>query len=800
MKKIAVLIILFFPIPGLYASANTTLIRVDERKVNNHIVLTFLFDLTPAYTVRQSGKRIDLILKKTIVGDSALHFSPNGDIVKFLPLVDTDQASLSFFLRYQPRQAKISAGKDNSLILDIGLGESRPHTDIVSDLQRPPSNGKTSPAGNPLTLSPYAHDWRLFFHRYESRVTIKVPVQFTLPPFPLIKLLPPEMEKNLHLIPTQLNELASTGQWNAMEPQVEALLSRETDIEKKKKLALTYGEVLVRAGNFSGAYKQLYLLEHSYPKQPLHLFSGFLLARLQAEFEDPNLADYSLKELAPSLQNDSPLAPYFLLLQIETALATHQMSRMKSLLDRDDIPYPADLEKIKELRQADYWYTDGNQIKAYVRYKLLNDPNLIDDHYYSLNSYCDTLYQQKHFQEAAKCYQKLANHVTDKGQLGMVDYRKAMSELHFKSDYDMMTDFSTLADAFPDSDAGYKAAIKRNDIRFLTKKNWEAETSRSYATIAAKAVNRETSEEAAFKEALVYKLIGKNEKSIDLLMRFLRDYRSGDLIETAQALLLDLLPGELQRLIQEKKYVEALVLAKKNDMFFRKKWLDIKLLADIALAYQNLGLFSEAKDTYLYLMDIEGEKAEKRYYLPLIQALYHQGEYGSVETYATSYEHTFPDGEDAGQILLLHLQALKNENKIDQAISLLPSPLPDSHDLRRLAASIYFQHNDFEDVIRTLTPLESKDQSLPAFTRFILAESLYKQKAYDKAAEIYSTLQDTDPFQDQALFELADIALKKGQKEKAVKLLQKIVDKGKDPLWKNLAQKELEYEKIINSR
>jgi hypothetical protein len=35
--------------------------------------------------------------------------------------------------------------------------------------------------------------------------------------------------------------------------------------------------------------------------------------------------------------------------------------------------------------------------------------------------------------------------------------------------------------------------------------------------------------------------------------------------------------------------------------------------------------------------------------------------------------------------------------------------------------------------------------------------------------------------------------IKKGHPEKAVKLYQQIVDKGKDPLWQDLARKELQY-------
>lgn len=802
MKKIILIFIFIFQATSLCAFAKTTLLKIDRENENNFDILKLYFDIAPKYSIHQTGRRIDVILNNTLMNNSSLHFPTDASIVKFLPLVGENQTTLSFFLRYKPEHVSISPGKNSSLIVTIHLGSDsfKTDTDIVSDLERSqPGSNANDRLANPLTLSPYKDDWRLFFSRYESKVSIKVPVHFTLPPFPIIGFLPPDYKKNLRLIPSQMNDLVQTKQWNAMVPLVTDLLKTTSNVEKKKKLALTYGEILLRAGDFNGAYKQLYLLKHTYPHESIRLLADFLLAELQATYQDPNLSDYNLQLLAPSIKNDSPLAPYILLLRIETALATHQLSKMKTLLDRDDIHFPKSIEKIREMRQADYWYAKGNMIKAYVGYQILDDPALIEHHTYSLNGYCDTLYQQQRFRDSAKCYQKLADRLTDKGRLGMAEYRRAMSELHFKKNYDLLTQFSTLADAFPDSNAGYKSAIKRNDIRFLTKKDWEAQTSRSYGQIAQKATNRDTSEEAAFKEALVYKLMGKEPKSIRLLMTFLRNYRSGDLIQTAQALLLDMLPGELHRLMREKLYVEALVLAKQNDMFFRRKWLNPGLLADIASAYRHLDLFQEAENTYLYLMDIEGKNAEEKYFLPLIQAAYSQGHYRVVDTYAAEYEHKFPSGKNSRMILLLHLQALNNENRIDQALTLLPSPLPADSKFQILAADLYYKNDDFKKVVKILSPLHNKGKLHQAASLLILAESLNSQQEYSKAEPIYATLEKSATFSDQVRFRLANIALKAGQTEKAVKLLKQIVDKGNDPLWKNLAQKTLDYETIISS-
>ena len=746
--------------------------------------------------MQQSGKRINLILDQTIVTEAALDFPTDDRIVKFLPLVGEEQTVLSFFLRYTPSEAKVTPGKDNTLLLTIDADPLilRTQTDIVSDLKG--TKKITSPAkhtSNPLLDSPYAFDWRQFFSRYETEVLINAPVQYTLPPFPVIALLAPDKDKNLQLIPADINSLASTGQWNAMVPLLAELVKTEKDLEKGKKIALTYGEVLFRAGNFSGAYKQFYLLEHSYPHEPIAVFAKFLLAGLEAVYEDPNIGDYKLQELESSLETDNPLTPYFMLFRIETALATNQLKKMQSLLARDNISYPEKILKIIELRQADFWHANNSPVKSYVRYQLLNDPSLIEQHYYSLNSYCDTLYQQKLFPESAQCYQKLAHHITDKAQLGMVGYRKAMSEFHFKPQTEMITDFSTLSDAFSGTDAGYKAAVKKADLLFLTKKNRESASARAYRIIAEKATVRDTAEEAALKEALVYRITDKKEKSIELLMTFLRNFRTGNLIETAQAVLLDILPGELQRLVHEKEYVKALVLAKQNQIFFEKKWLDIGLLADVAISYQQLDLFDEARNTYLYLMEVGGAGSEQNYLYPLINVLFHQGKFEAVDKYATEYSQKFPAGKDRQRVLLLHLRALLASNKIDQAISLLPTPLPDILELQDLAATLYFQKEDYKKITEILSPPWAKQIPLNENSRLLLAESLYKQGIYDKAEKVFSTLQDTGRFQDQALFRLADMQIKEGQVEKAVKLFQQIVDKGKDPLWRDLAQKELQY-------
>ncbi len=116
--------------------------------------------------------------------------------------------------------------------------------------------------------------------------------------------------------------------------------------------------------------------------------------------------------------------------------------------------------------------------------------------------------------------------------------------------------------------------------------------------------SRPIREEALFKQALVHAILGETMTSIQLLQQYLREFLTGDVRISAQALLIDLLPGEIKRLVDNQEYMQALVLAKKNKDLFQNKWIDSKFLVDIAEAYNRIGIYDEAQKLYLYLIGI----------------------------------------------------------------------------------------------------------------------------------------------------------------------------------------------------
>ncbi len=494
----------------------------------------------------------------------------------------------------------------------------------------------------------------------------------------------------------------------------------------------------------------------------------------------------------------NPLTPYFLITQIETALATAQYSRLSELLAIDDVGFPQNTAILKELRQADYWSGTGDSIKAYVGYQLLGKHSILNDKVYSLNGYCNTLYEQKQFQDATECYNRLASSVENKDNLGMINFRKYMAALHYKKPAQMIDFFSRIENTYPGTEAGFRGAMKKTDLRFLTDPDWEEQALLHYRAYAEKGITRELREEASFKVALLYKFRKENSKCIKHTMKFLRNFRKGNLYEEGQALLIELFPVVIQEYVKQGRYMDALVLAKQNRKLFLKNWVDISILSDLAASYNSLGIYDEASKIYLYLITLSSEDKKEQYYLPVIQAAFDYGSYYVVEDYADQYGFRYPNGKHRLDILEIRIESLLASQKYKEAIQLLPDELPATESFSMLAATLYYHDSDFENVIKTLDrPFEISSEKQNRKT-FMLAESFFEQGQLKKADTLFSDIENTSIHYDQALYRRAEFLIKQNDEEAALKLYGELAETGKSPLWVSLAKKAIEYSEIVN--
>lgn len=798
MKKLAYLIIFFLlTAPFSAYCAETELVKIHAAENNNNVQIYMTFQEVPTFRQIQKGKRVDVVLETLLSNSEPINYPVDDKVVKFLTLQKQEETILSFFLRYTPQKYKITRQDDTTLVLDILLGNqfTKTYPELSSKLQ-----GLTivtqqgDDFANPYISNPYAKNWRSFFSRYTPEIPTTAPLHFSVPPFPIIDFLPDITSSDI--LHDDLFSMAVEELWEDMIPFLQLQLQRQVEPETKKLLALTLGEILFRAGDFENSFKQLYLLNDKYGDEYVGIAASYLLAHLRAEHEDIHLADFAFRNLDQHIDDQFKLSPYIYLSQIESGLTTGQLERAYDLLQKDNIALPSRLALLKELRQSDYWFAAGDLVKAYVGYQLFDEKSILDSQPFSLNGYCNTLYSQKKFEEASKCFLKLSSAKLDKEELSLITIKKALAELHYKSAREMYVIFSSIEDAYPGTMAGFRAAMKKADVRYLSQPSWRKTSAKYYKAFAAKATNRGVAEEAALKEAIVHYELGNNAETIELLLKFLRDYRAGELTDTAKALLIEVLPGHLKQLLESKQYVKALVLAKKNRELFQKNWLDLTLLGLLAKAYHELSIFEEAKKLYLFLLSRSDEVAREHYYLPLLSILYSQGNYDLIEDYSTQYFYNYPNGQDQDLITLLRLKALIADNNEDLALEMLNGDLPETLQIDEIAANLYFKNKQYESTIQTLQKYWSDGLLTDENSLFILAESNFQSKRFIEAEELFKTLHENSKYFDHSRYRLAMIERNKGKEENSLKLFEEIVEKGKDPLWIKLAERELQFHEL----
>jgi len=789
-------IILFFiflvpAIPGFAAAAVLEKISVADNRDLKQIFFTF--SQLPRYSQKISGKRIDLRFFETEAARGLTMPTEDDRVVKVLKQRRDGTLICSFFLRYAPRKAVVTAGGDRRLVLDITLGDGF----YFPGGEMPFAGNAAAEIDNPLAASPYRKNWLLFFQDYESAIDPVAPMFFSLPPYPLIALMPPGREENIAVLPEGARQTdAASGALTAV--LLEAI-AKEQDEGRKKLLALTYGEALLRAGEFNGAYKQLYLLADKYKDEQTGIFAAYLLSRLQAQYQDAGQAYFALRGLQKKVLPGNPLAPWFRLLQIETALISGDTKAAGELLQKNDVAFSPKAEGLRNLRQGDYLAATGKGVEAFVRYRLLEPDTDRRAHPFSQNEYCNILYSHRQFADATACYGKLAEVVSDDASLAMAGFRQAMAKLHADPQHPPTDSFIRIAYAYPGTEASQRAAIKSIDLMVLANPDKMEVARRRYQEILDEAIKRDIRAEGTIKIAILSILQHKTKEAVTILMDFLRNDRAGDLRKTATALLVQCLPDEIRRLVAVGNAMDALVLAKQNRDMFTNRWLSSDLLVEVAKSYQDLGIWREAQGAWLYLLEISDDPERQRFFQPLVMASFERGEYSQAEEYAAQYAYNYPSGEDQTAILRLRLASLLALSQYDKILSLLPSPVPGDREIRAIAAAVYFERDDFQ---ATAALLQDEVSARPAVPRnlFMLATSDYHLGDLKMAATLLNRVENDKVYGDQATYLLAEIARREGDSGREEQFLKQLAAKNEDSPWRRFAQKALEARQLTEKK
>lgn len=767
------------------------------------------FSELPLWEREDSSRRLSLTFHETIPGEGMKILSGDERMVKMVSRKHLNNLHTSFYFRYPPQKITVQEKKEsNTLIIDILPGSPliTRHPELarlggITILRRPEIDFT-----NPVHISRYGDNWRLFIKEYESEVKIEPGIIPTMPPFPFAAHMPPPLSVDKWL-PEPVRQLCKENKWQQAAADIRQLLETEPDEDKRNRLLLTYAETLVRSGNYNEPDRLLRKILLNRPAPAIEKLTRLLYAYTAVFNKDPHLARMELIKSKTQFKTDSSLMPYLNIFQAELALMTAQIEEASEILQRDNVAYAGRVGIMRLLRQADVYYSSGNTAKALVAYRKLEkqQQGAINNCPASLSKFSNALYIYSLYEEAAIHYQQLVNQTINSPWQPLAMFRLAMSRINANDKMIRIRPLlARIQTAFTDSEGGYRAALKENDLQFLEGRIKNDEAIKNYGQLGETAPTASLREEAFIKQAMVNALAGNHEASVRQAMAVVRDFRKGQLLTEARTLIITQLPDLLTWMIKEKRFVNALVLAKQNRIFFSRGWLDIGMLHDLAIAYTEMGLHERAIQTYLYLLNVAGKEERERAFLPMLRALYKNSSYAMLEDYADQYYLNHGATENYREIFLLRLKALEQMNisNIDHMVRLLDNPArPSSPEINRLAARIYFEAHRWDEVITILDKIKesplltgkdnNNDQKLTSAQKNMLGEALFQTGKFDQAEKVLSYFNTDETWQDQVLFRLAEISLKQGNKDKALKRFEKITEKGKSPRWKKMASERI---------
>ncbi len=829
----ALCLLLFLGQNAASAPVPHTLLAIEESSAGDTGRIDIDFTDLPPYRILISEDRLDLTLQNTRVG-KAIPKTGSGDIIREIKHKDgRGQSVVSFYFKRQPLRVnaafvlKDAAPSDSSAKLSARLSldvtykpepvappppespETAPEPGENTDNSAAPEVSKTRPsisgdlpgreaaiagfiAAKQIT-SPFKGRWKDFFSEYRTPLSIPVDIRYSLPPFPVISLAGTGMEKS-YLSPLVLAQ-GRAGIWDDVLTVLERQSAEAMTSEMKTVVFLAYADALLRNGNPVTALNTLNMIPAGQPETRISEWARYLKAVTLASAGQPYQAAYELDHFHRPQDSAPTLTPYLDMARVETALATKQYDEAQKILNKDKTGYPEDVRTILSLRQADLWaLTDRSDRAASYYSELEKQKAILSSHPFSLALYAETLRTHGRNAEATNRYNRLAAVLAHHPGESLALFAEAESLGAAASQTGNL--FQDIIDRHPGTEGAIRARLKTADLAVLadTDNKKLHHLMAEYKEISAIAPLRQLREEAALKEALTMYLSGDLVRAAHLIQSFIRDYASGPLSIHGQTMMIELLPVTVRELVSGKEYLKALVLAEQNRDLLVSGQISSDFLSELGLAFAGLCIWNRAIRVYSYILDISrGTPAEEGAYLPLIEVLLASESHDQVEAYATHYLKHYPAGHDLTDILRLRAESLHKSGKTRQAGDIIQQyDITTSRTLNSLAARIFWDLEEYGLVEKHLSRNMGTDLSgADPGDIFLRAESLFKTGRTDQALPFFTFLIDIPDQADQALYRAAQIHLARKERGQGVKLLQRLAEEGKSPLWKKMAAETL---------
>ena len=777
--------------------------RISRIDHEYHTELFVYFDQIPEFEKILSHKRLDILLPETGVSAAAKMSIPTDDvIIKNTVEIDDSGSVLSFFFRYVPQKVTLASNIPNALVIEIIPGNrfTGIFTDLGPDLGTLFFEQENQPyPANPLDLSAYSDNWPSFFASFTANraaVSPRTRIAVYVPPYPWLQLVTGGVDGSP--LPAEISRLVETigdhDRFTAL-TMIQDEFKRSSQKKAAPYLAFLHAEILFRLGNETAAEKQLKLISRSYSSAQIGLTSRYISLLLTARRGAFHLARTGLAQLARNIPADHPLKPCLKLALLETGIALDQVESIE-VLDLEPTYPAAGMERRFEIRKADVSRIDEKYEAALAQYSAVAETEFLQLPH-AFYGYCSVLLRTQRYELGSRCFEKISAILTSEPDRACALYRAAAAYPVNESDNRVNALLEEILTSYEHHDCAERAALLKADRCIVQDPACMPGSLSVYERISNESTQREVRSEALFKKALVLHLTGRAQECVTVLMDHLRQFRSGDIRIHVQALLVELLPPVIERLIRSGNDAAAVTLARQNRQIFNNRWIAYATLYELAWSMERLGLYREAIALLLFLSR-EDDSADQQYiYLTLTRLAYLEGDPYLVEDFSVSFAHLFPGSRFTDDMLYLRIDTLYNAGLIERAAQLLPDPLPELMDFKLLGASIYFQIDRYDKTIEALVSIHKS--RLEETHLLMLAESQYQSGMIGEAEINFLLLEDSSAFTDLATYRISQIRKLQSDPATSDYQVKKLVHSSPGSLWHEFAQLELRYNHILKT-
>jgi len=788
LKAVGLLLLLalFFLSASIPVHAAEKITLKEMHKVENpdFTRLTLTLSALPKFKSEHSGQRADLLMTNVEL-DPALHQIPEDErVVKIILAKKGKDFLVSILLRRHPEQI-VTESKQNPARIIMNIYWTRDETtrpSVAFRISDMPPKKAGRRAAKFQQESPWKGHWNEFFRNYRTYWKLDLPLVLTLPPLPPLV---GDKESPLWV----LQQHADKNMFLSLIQKAAAL--KDLDPQQRYLRDLFASEAQLRTGASEAAIARLdsLLREENGAEKPR---VEYLTAYGQALDGQPMVAQLTLLQMLPNLSTDDPFFPLVHFLLAETALMTGQNQVALDHLQMKEVTWPASLITPVALRKADALAGLGKLDEAVTAYReLVEEPGLLEFYRFSSNRAGFSAFKNENYKFSSQIYRKMVTPLVEEPGDDLILFAAGAAAYEAGDMGWGMIGLQRAVLERPDTEGGDRGELRLIDISLL--KGGEMalkKASQKYEKLGRRSQYRVVREESRFKHALTLYLLGEQQASIDKLMAFRREFGSSQLIREANVLILEQLPAVIHRYVQENNDLQAVVLAEKNRKLMLRNGFDKMLLRDLATAFERLGLYDRAARVLLYLFDRTGNTPNQQYiYLPLAQSYLKRGEYQLASHYAELYLQKYPQGDDAGELFSILLDAFEKQGEKDKLVRWLDrKERPSSRNLEIRAAYIYWQLGKMAEVVRCLERAEADGGKLKVKEMALLAEGYYQIGRNRAAEKKYRQLFDDPVYGVRARYRTAQLLLRRQQKRGAVTLLKEIVAQDGSTRWGKLAQ------------